>query len=406
MSLWAEHTRFLEDIFTVPKNLECVRRVRSLGESRQFATEDVSEMRGHLLKYPMEVDPRGKVFLGQSGGLDTDRNQLPRLVYVSREKRHGHNHHKKAGAMNALVRVSVVLTNAPYLLNLDCDHYINNSKALGEGNVFYDESIIGEKSMLCAVFTEINMKGLDGIQGPIYVGTGCVFRRQALYGFDAPKTKKPHLLRTCNCLPKWAHCGCCCSGKKKKKDTKAKSTLIPFPGSKWLKETRNILDRMLLFYNSEDQKGNQFFFDRFLCRKKILSLFSIFLFIGLRNIATEFIKLGMWDGLYDAFHSIGQHICTSPPSSSAELETIEIEPPCKRDASQQSSLHKLNNVTVVDIGKSIAAYFEHETPITREAKSPFKTQLSCWKKLCDCELWLTKKFPVNDFDSLGYGEFL
>lgn len=61
------------------------------------------------------------------------------------------------------------------------------------------------------------MKGLDGIQGPIYVGTGCVFRRQALYGFDAPKAKKPPS-RTCNCLPKWC-CGCCSSGRKKKKKT-------------------------------------------------------------------------------------------------------------------------------------------------------------------------------------------
>ncbi|KAF3508716.1 hypothetical protein F2Q69_00008583 [Brassica cretica] len=41
------------------------------------------------------------------------------------------------------IRVSAVLSNDPYLLN-------------------------------------INMKGLDGIQGPIYVGTGCVFSRQAL----------------------------------------------------------------------------------------------------------------------------------------------------------------------------------------------------------------------------------
>ena len=29
--------------------------------------------------------------------------ELPKLVYVSREKRPGYNHHKKAGAMNALV---------------------------------------------------------------------------------------------------------------------------------------------------------------------------------------------------------------------------------------------------------------------------------------------------------------
>lgn len=64
------------------------------------------------------------------------------------------------------------------------------------------------------------MKGLDGIQGPIYVGTGCVFRRQALYGYDAPKIKKPPT-RTCNCWPKWC-CGGCCSGRKKKKTAKSK----------------------------------------------------------------------------------------------------------------------------------------------------------------------------------------
>lgn len=60
------------------------------------------------------------------------------------------------------------------------------------------------------------MKGLDGIQGPIYVGTGCVFRRQALYGYDAPAKKKAPR-RTCNCLPKWC---CCCCGTRKKTKTK------------------------------------------------------------------------------------------------------------------------------------------------------------------------------------------
>lgn len=39
-----------------------------------------------------------QVLQGQSVGKD-----LPCLVYVSREKRTGFDHHKKAGAMNALV---------------------------------------------------------------------------------------------------------------------------------------------------------------------------------------------------------------------------------------------------------------------------------------------------------------
>ena len=46
--------------------------------------------------------------MGHSGGLDSEGNELPRLVYVSREKRPGFSHHKKAGAMNALVRSSVL----------------------------------------------------------------------------------------------------------------------------------------------------------------------------------------------------------------------------------------------------------------------------------------------------------
>ncbi|KAL6524947.1 Cellulose synthase A catalytic subunit 2 UDP-forming [Orobanche minor] len=172
-----------------------------------------------------------QVFLGQNGVRDIEGNELPRLVYVSREKRPGFDHHKKAGAMNALIRVSAVISNAPYLLNVDCDHYINNSKALREAMCFMMDPQAGKKicyvqfpqrfdgidrhdrySNRNVVFFDINMKGLDGIQGPIYVGTGCVFRRQALYGHDAPKKTKPPG-KTCNCLPKWC---CCCFGSKKK----------------------------------------------------------------------------------------------------------------------------------------------------------------------------------------------
>ncbi|KAI3701129.1 hypothetical protein L2E82_45774 [Cichorium intybus] len=63
MSLWAEHLGHVDDRFTQPESLECVRHVRSLSEAnwKQFASDQVSEMRGHLLKYPVEVDRRGKV---------------------------------------------------------------------------------------------------------------------------------------------------------------------------------------------------------------------------------------------------------------------------------------------------------------------------------------------------------
>ncbi|KAE8728996.1 putative cellulose synthase A catalytic subunit 8 [Hibiscus syriacus] len=76
------------------------------------------------------------VFLGQSGGLDAEGNELPRLVYVSREKRPGFQHHKKG--------------------------WCYECPCLKRCYVFSD----GSKPW------EINLRGLDGIQGPVYVGSG------------------------------------------------------------------------------------------------------------------------------------------------------------------------------------------------------------------------------------------
>ncbi|KAH7512833.1 hypothetical protein FEM48_Zijuj12G0131900 [Ziziphus jujuba var. spinosa] len=63
MSLWAEHVGGVEDCFTEPESLECVKRMRTIGETnwKQFAAEEVTEMRGHLMKYPVEVERNGKV---------------------------------------------------------------------------------------------------------------------------------------------------------------------------------------------------------------------------------------------------------------------------------------------------------------------------------------------------------
>ncbi|KAG8092346.1 hypothetical protein GUJ93_ZPchr0012g19242 [Zizania palustris] len=63
MSLWAEHIGAIEEGFNYPESLECIRRVRYLGEQnwKQFLDNDVTEMRGHLLKYPVSVDRKGKV---------------------------------------------------------------------------------------------------------------------------------------------------------------------------------------------------------------------------------------------------------------------------------------------------------------------------------------------------------
>ncbi|GMH02590.1 hypothetical protein Nepgr_004429 [Nepenthes gracilis] len=131
--------------------------------------------------------------------------RLPLLVYVSREKRSGYDHNKKAGAMNALVRTSAIMSNGPFILNLDCDHYIYNSLALREGMCFmldrggdricyvqFPQRFEGidpndRYANHNTVFFDVNMRALDGLQGPMYVGTGCIFRRIALYGLSPPR---------------------------------------------------------------------------------------------------------------------------------------------------------------------------------------------------------------------------
>jgi len=57
------------------------------------------------------------------------------------------------------VRVSAVLTNGQYLLNLDCDHYINNSKALREAMCFLMDPNLGRS--VCYVQFPQRFDGID-----------------------------------------------------------------------------------------------------------------------------------------------------------------------------------------------------------------------------------------------------
>ncbi|KAF7141631.1 hypothetical protein RHSIM_Rhsim06G0165300 [Rhododendron simsii] len=128
---------------------------------------------------------------------------VPHLVYISREKRPKHPHHFKAGAMNVLTRVSGVMTNAPFLLNVDCDMYVNNSQIVLHAlclllgvksdkdcafvqfpQHFYDGLKDDPYGNQFVVFYEYLVRGLAGIQGPLYGGTGCFHRRKVIYGLS------------------------------------------------------------------------------------------------------------------------------------------------------------------------------------------------------------------------------
>ncbi|XP_040381876.1 probable mixed-linked glucan synthase 8 [Oryza brachyantha] len=156
--------------------------------------------------------PSDQPQLGLPAGTDSPMDfsivdvRLPMLVYIAREKRIGYDHQKKAGAMNVQLRVSALLTNAPFIINFDGDHYVNNSKAFRAGICFMLDRREGDNTAFVQfpqrfddvdptdrycnhnrVFFDATLLGLNGIQGPSYVGTGCMFRRVALYGLDPPR---------------------------------------------------------------------------------------------------------------------------------------------------------------------------------------------------------------------------
>ncbi|KAL7159880.1 hypothetical protein ABFS83_01G056700 [Erythranthe nasuta] len=142
-----------------------------------------------------------QVLLNSSKDKDVTGECMPNLVYVSREKRKTSPHHFKAGALNTLLRVSASMTNAPIILTLDCDMYSNdpltvqrvlcyladNSGNPNCGYIQFPQRYHGlNKSDIYAsehkrLFLS-NPIGMDGLNGPNYVGTGCFFRRRVFFG--------------------------------------------------------------------------------------------------------------------------------------------------------------------------------------------------------------------------------
>ncbi|GER56159.1 cellulose synthase-like protein [Striga asiatica] len=126
--------------------------------------------------------------------------EMPLLVYVSREKRPGHPHHFKGGALNTLLRVSALISNAPYFLVLDCDMYCEDPSSARQAMCFYlDPKIFHEiawvqfpqkfrntskhdiyDSRLYSLLREC--RGLDGVRGPSIYGCNFFMTREAIYG--------------------------------------------------------------------------------------------------------------------------------------------------------------------------------------------------------------------------------
>ncbi|KAL5771752.1 hypothetical protein ACOSP7_015906 [Xanthoceras sorbifolium] len=187
--LYEEMKRRVETATELGRTSEEIRE-----EHRGFREWDsVSSRRDHQAIVKILIDGRDAV--------DSEGQPLPTLVYLAREKRSHFHHNFKAGAMNALIRVSSRISNGPIILNVDCDMYSNNSEAVRDALCFFmDEeqshnvayvqhpqnffnptkNDIYSSNLLVA--REVELEGLDSNGGPCYVGTGCFHRRDTLCG--------------------------------------------------------------------------------------------------------------------------------------------------------------------------------------------------------------------------------
>ncbi|KAL5802192.1 hypothetical protein ACOSQ4_030497 [Xanthoceras sorbifolium] len=132
---------------------------------------------------------------------DIEGCSLPTLVYLAREKRPQHPHNFKAGAMNALIRVSEKISSGQIIHNVDCDMYSNDSQSVRDALCFFMDEEKGQEVAFVQfsegfknvtkneiygssfrVGMEVEFHGLDGNGGPPYIGTGCFHRRDTLCG--------------------------------------------------------------------------------------------------------------------------------------------------------------------------------------------------------------------------------
>ncbi|XP_059663643.1 cellulose synthase-like protein E6 [Cornus florida] len=136
-----------------------------------------------------------------SKAVDIEGQPLPTLAYLAREKRPQYHHNFKAGAMNALIRVSSRISNAPIILNVDCDMYSNNLESVREALCFFMDEEKGHQiayvqfpqvfdnltkndiyGSSLRIIIELEIAGLDANGGPFYIGSGCFHRRDSLSG--------------------------------------------------------------------------------------------------------------------------------------------------------------------------------------------------------------------------------
>ncbi|KAF8023277.1 hypothetical protein BT93_F0698 [Corymbia citriodora subsp. variegata] len=214
-SLWSKEWISMKNVYEdMKKRIESVAELGRIPDDireqhKGFLEWDtVSSRRDHQTILQIIIDGRDAM------AVDDEGQPLPTLVYLAREKRPQFHHHFKAGAMNALIRVSSRISNSPIILNVDCDMYSNNSDSVRDALCFLMDEENGDEigfvqfpqcfenltkndlyGSSLNVIMQVEIHGMDDNGGPGYIGTGCFHRRETLCGRKYRRGSKSESLR-------------------------------------------------------------------------------------------------------------------------------------------------------------------------------------------------------------------
>ncbi|XP_028765904.1 uncharacterized protein LOC114723831 isoform X2 [Neltuma alba] len=165
----------------------------------------------------------------------------------------------------------------------------------------------------------------------------------------------------------------------------------------WGQDVTQVLERMLQFYGIKSKRI-----------RKITLMFSSYPFIGLLNAAVSSIKSGLWNSIYDSFQAISNNeLDNSHANKDCGYETIDVGPSDKLvPVITNDHTENINCYSTGDIIRKIEAYFDVGSDVHKCSQSSVQNQITLLRKLQNCESWVAEQLCVQNFGSLGYGDFL
>ncbi|KAF3663342.1 hypothetical protein FXO38_10684 [Capsicum annuum] len=139
MSLWAEHTTTIEQCFERLESLECVRRMRVFGEHNwlQYTANEVTEMRGHLLKNPVEVDRTDTI---KNDNKASNQDKAKAMIFL----RHHLDEEVNVANFHAQLGMKEVLTPVVVMVEVEVvvvEASLKKAKNDIEANFLYEDNV-------------------------------------------------------------------------------------------------------------------------------------------------------------------------------------------------------------------------------------------------------------------------